>query len=94
MSVLIVIVLVLGILGYLIYLARKNRILEKEIEEARKATYKQIEITKTYEKQQNKANEIKNRKEPVVKDEKNVEDAIASGNNAIASFNKLQDNKK
>ena len=94
MSILIVILVVVAILAYLIYLSKKNRRLEEEIEEARKATYKQIEITKSYEKQQNKINEIKNREKPVVEDAKNVEDAISAGNDAIASFNKLQDNKK
>lgn len=94
MKVLVVLVIVFGVLGYLIYLSRKNQKLNDEVEAEKKAKEKQIEITKTYEKQQKKADEIKNRDKAVSKDEKDIESIVSSSNDAIASFNRVQDKSK
>lgn len=94
MKVLVVLIIVFGVLGYLIYLSRKNQRLNDEIEAEKKAKEKQIEITKTYEKQQKKADEIKNRDKAVSKDEKDIESIVSSSNDAIASFNRVQDKSK
>lgn len=89
MKVVIVLVIVFGILGYLIYIARKNQKLDEELKQARKAAEKQIDITKLYEKQQAKVNEIKAKEQVEVKDEKSVEGNIDTANSLIDSFNKL-----
>ena len=95
MSVLIVILVVLVILGYLIYLSRKNQKLEREIEAEKKAKDEQIEITKTYEKYQERANEIKNEEKTVADSGSDVAGIIGSGNDSIASFNnRVSNNKK
>ena len=94
MKFLIVIVIVFGILGYLIYLAKKNQKLENEIEAERKAKEKQIEITKIYEKYQERANEIKNQENTVSASDGNIADIICSGNDSIASFNNRVSNDK
>ena len=88
MKVAIVLIIVFGILGYLIYIARKNQKLDEELKQARKAAEKQIDITKLYEKQQAKANEIKAKEQVEVKDEKSVEGNIDTANSLIDSFNK------
>lgn len=94
MKILVVLVIVFGILAYLIYLSRKNQKLEDKVKTEEEAKNKQIEVVKIYEKQQTKVDEIKNQKETVTGNEKSVEDFISTGNDAIASFNQLQNNKK
>ena len=89
MKIVIIVVVVLGFLGWLIYLAKKNEKLENEIKEANKLKEKQIQITKAYEESQRKADEIKNKKE-----EQKVEATVDFANDAIASFNnRVQNNK-
>lgn len=77
------------LLGLLIWFVKRNQKLKDKAEVAKKTVEKQTEITKVYEKQQQKANEVKNKPIGGKVDEETVKDSIDSINDVISSFNKL-----
>lgn len=94
MKTVIIIVLIVVFFGWLIYLAKRNQKLENEIETEKRLKDEQIAITKAYERQQSKADEIKSQEKHTEPVKESVEDNISAGNDVIASFNRMQDNKK